>query len=108
MYLLRYTLQAMRDMDSVWDEVYQASKSYDIADKYIKDFIDTITKKKQSPTSGIPLRYKGLFTGFYFIVLKKYMAFYRIKDDYIEVIRIIYEKRDYMQTLFGDNSADRN
>ncbi len=46
MYLLRYTPQAMRDMDSVWDEVYQASKSYDIADKYIKDFIDTITKKK--------------------------------------------------------------
>lgn len=26
MYLLRYTPQAMRDMDSVWDEVYQASK----------------------------------------------------------------------------------
>ena len=46
MYLLRYTPQAMRDMDSVWDEVYQASKSYDIADKYIKDFIYTITKKK--------------------------------------------------------------
>lgn len=45
MYLLRYTPQAMRDMDSVWDEVYQASKSYDIADKYIKDFIDMITKK---------------------------------------------------------------
>ena len=33
---------------------------------------------------------------------------YYIKDDYIEVIRIIYEKRDYMQTLFGDTSADRN
>ena len=88
--------------------VYQSSKSYDIADKYIKDFIDTLTKKKQFPTSGIPLRYKGLFTGFYFIVLKKYMAFYRIKDDYIEVIRIIYEKRDYMQTLFGDNSGNCN
>ena len=48
MYLLRYTPQAMRDMDSVWDEVYQASKSYDIADKYIKDFIDTITEKKSN------------------------------------------------------------
>ena len=52
MYLLRYTLQAMRDMDSVWDEVYQASKSYDIADKYIKDFIDMITKKKQISDIG--------------------------------------------------------
>ena len=33
---------------------------------------------------------------------------YYIKDDYIEVIRIIYEKRDYMQTLFGDNSGNCN
>ena len=33
---------------------------------------------------------------------------YYIKDDYIEVIRIIYEKRDYMQTLFGDNLGNCN
>ncbi len=87
--------------------VYQASKSYDIADKYIKDFIDTITKKKQFPTSGIPLRYKGLFTGFYFRVFKKYMEFYRIKENYMEVIRIIHKKRYYMQILF-ENSDNRN
>ena len=108
MYLLRYTPQAMRDMDSVWDEVYQASKNYDVADKYIKDFIDAIAPKRQFPAFGIPLRYKGLFTGFYFIVFKEYMVFYRIKNNYIEVIRIIYKKRNYMQILFGDNSADRN
>ena len=107
MYLLRYTPQAMRDMNSVWDEVYQASKNYDVADKYIKDFIDAITPK-QFPAFGIPLRYKGLFAGFYFIVFKEYMVFYRIKNNYIEVIRIIYKKRNYMQILFGDNSADRN
>ena len=52
--------------------------------------------------------YSVLLLNIYFIVLKKYMAFYRIKDDYIEVIRIIYEKRDYMQTLFGDNSGNCN
>ena len=35
------------------------------------------------------------------------MAFYRIKENYMEVIRIIYEKRYYMQILF-ENSDNRN
>ena len=36
-YLLRYTPEAIRDMDSVWDGVYEASKSFDIADRYVDD-----------------------------------------------------------------------
>lgn len=107
MYLLRYTPQAMQDMDSVWDEVYQASKSYDVADKYIKEFTDTISGKKVSSASGTALRYKGLFTGYYFINFKKYMAFYRIKESRVEVIGIIYGKRDYIGILFGNNSPDK-
>ena len=42
MYSLRYTPQAVYDMDSVWDEAYEASQSPDIADKYIKDFAEVI------------------------------------------------------------------
>ena len=102
MYSLRYTPQAVYDMDSVWDEVYEASQSPDIADKYIKDFAEVIAGKKHFPKSGTPLRYKGLFTGFYYVTFKKYMAFYRIEDNFVEVIRIIYGKRDYMQVLFPD------
>ena len=100
MYLLRYTPQAMRDMDSVWEDVYDASQSCDIADKYIKDFAEMIVGKKRFPKSGTPLRYKGLFTGFYYVTFKKYMAFYRIEDNYIEVARVLYARSDYMQILF--------
>lgn len=103
MYLLRYTPQALKDLDLVWDEVYKASKSFDITDKYINDLVHAISNKKQFPKSGTPLQYNGLFTGFYFITFKKYMAFYRIKDNYIEVIRVLYGKRDYLQILFPDN-----
>lgn len=35
--------------------------------------------------------------------IKKYKAFYRVYDSYIEVIRIIMEKRDYMRILFGES-----
>ncbi len=102
MYSLRYTPEAVRDMDDVWNCVYEASRSFDIADNYVKEFTDKIEKKKLFPLSGIPLLYRGLFTGFYSVNYKKYKAFYRVNDKYIEVIRIIMAKRDYMMILFGE------
>ena len=101
-YKIRYTPEAMRDMEAVWDGVYEVSKEPDVADRYVNDFIDEMEKKKQFPLSGIPLVYRGLFTGFYVVNFKKYKAFYCVHDSYIEVIRIIMEKRDYMKMLFGE------
>lgn len=102
-YKIRYTPEAMRDMDAVWDGAYEASKELDVADRYVNDFIEEIEKIKQFPLSGIPIVYRGLFTGFYAIRFKKYKAFYRVHDSYIEILRIIMEKRDYMKILFGES-----
>lgn len=85
-----------------WDGVYEASKSDDIADRYVDAFADEIAAKRLFPFSGAPLQYRGLFTGFYSASCKKYKAFYRVRDNYIEVIRIIMAKRDYMTILFGE------
>ena len=101
-YSVRYTPEAMRDMDTVWDGVYEVSKSYDIADWYVEEFADTIATKKIFPFSGIPLEYRGLFTGFCSVNYKKYKAFYRVRDGYLEVIRIILTKIDYIKMLFGE------
>ncbi len=92
----------MRDKDAVWDDVYEATEESDVAGRYEIEIIDEIKKKKQFPFSGIPLVYRGLFTGFYAVNFKKYKAFYRVNDSYIEVVRIIMEKMDYMQVLFGE------
>lgn len=99
---VRYTPEAVRDLDSVWDGVVEASKSYDIADRYVAGLRGAIAKKRQFPMSGSPLLYRGLFTGFYYVNYKKYMIFYRVKDNYIEVLRVIMSKRDYMTILFGN------
>lgn len=101
-YSIRYTPQAMRDMDAVWDGVYEASKNVDIADRYVEAFADEISSKRLFPFSGIPLQYRGMFTGYYSVTYKKYKAFYRVKDGYVEVLRIILAKRDYMTILFGE------
>lgn len=102
-YSIRYTPVAMRDMDAVWDGVYAVSGSYDIANRYVDEFANTIAAQRTFPFSGIPLQYRGLFTGFYSVNFKKYKAFYRVRDGYIEVLRIIMGKRDYMKILFGES-----
>ncbi len=102
-YKLRYSLPAQKDMDDVWDGVVEASASYDIADKYVNAFADKIAEKKDFPKSGLPLCYRGLFTGFYSVNFKAYKAFYRINDGYIEVIRVLPAKTDYMKILFDES-----
>lgn len=102
-YGVRYTPEAIRDLDALWDGVYEASKDYDTADRYVDGLMGKIAEKKEFPTSGIPLRYRGLFTGFYSVNYKKYKAFYRVKDRYIEVLRVILMKQDYMKILFGES-----
>ena len=36
-YHLKYSPIAEDDIDRVWDEVWEASKSFDIADRYVGD-----------------------------------------------------------------------
>ncbi len=89
------------DLDRVWDEVYEASRDFDIADKYIKDLRTVIQEKKKYPKSGKRLCYMSEFTGIYYVTFKEYMAFYRIIDNIIEVGRVLFGRSDYMKTLFG-------
>ena len=76
-YRIRYSPAALKDMDIVWDGVLEASASYDTADKYVNEFADKIAERTDFPKSGIPLYYRGLFTGFYSVTYKAYKSYYR-------------------------------
>ena len=51
-YSIRYTSEAVRDMDAVCDGVYEASKGLDIADRYVIEFADAIAEKKLFRSRG--------------------------------------------------------
>ena len=101
-YEIRYSPAARKDLDDVWDGVFEASRDFDTADAYIEGLVNAVSEKKKYPERGIPLYYRGLFTGFHSVNFKAYKVFYRIRDNYVEVIRIIMSKRDYMKILFED------
>ena len=98
---LKYSPIVADDLDLVWDEVWEASQNFDIADKYVEDLRSALKQKKKYPKAGSPLTYMGEFTGLYYVTFKEYIAFYRIRGDVIEVARVLFSRIDYMKVLFG-------
>ena len=99
---IHYSPAARSDLTSVWKGFFAASKSFDTAEKYTDELMDKIGKKADFPFSGIPLYYRGLFTGFYSVNYKVYKAFYRVADKNLEVIRILPIKMEYLRILFPE------
>ena len=46
-YHLKYSPTAEDDLDRVWDEVWEASQNFDIADKYVKDLRNALKQKEE-------------------------------------------------------------
>ena len=87
---------------AVWNEVYEASKEADIATRYVDGLMDCVAEKRAFPKSGAPLYYENGFTGYYYVVFKAYMAFYRIVEERILVDRVVFGRSDYMRIIFQD------
>ena len=96
---VEYSPIAIRDLDRVWNEVLETSKDYDITGKYLDDLMDKVEEKADQPKSGAPLYYQDLFTGYYFIVFKAYMVFYRIDGEKMFVDRVLFGASDYIRYL---------
>lgn len=98
-YRIQYSKAAIRDFDRIWMEVLEASKDYEITEQYISDLMDKFETKSDYPESGSPLFYEDSFTGYYFIVFKAYIAFYRVENDKLLVDRVLYGQSDYIRKL---------
>ena len=103
---VQYSDAALLDLDQIWTGVLEASADYDTADSYIQNLQETIKGKNTFPYSGAPLNFNGVFTGYYYVVYKAYVAFYVVRDDKLLVSRILSWKSDYIQTLLGYRKED--
>lgn len=98
-YTIEYAPEAIRDLDRVWDEVFEASKSAEISTGYVNDLLDEVAKRREFPESAPRLYYNEMFTGYYFVVFKAYIAFYFIENDRVRVTRVLFGRSDYLRQL---------
>lgn len=98
-YAISYSPNAFRDLNRVKDEVLSASSSDEIAERYIDGLLDAVEAKADFPKSGKPLYYEDIFTGYYIVIFKEYLAFYRLEGSSMLVDRVLFSGSDYMRIL---------
>lgn len=55
------------------------------------------------PASGAPFSsITGVETNYRFLVCGNYTAFYRIENQTVNIIRVLYGRRNFMRILFGE------
>lgn len=57
---VRYSPQALRDLNRIWDDIIHASASYDIADNYVNKIREAVREKEDQPKSGQPVYQKPM------------------------------------------------
>jgi addiction module RelE/StbE family toxin len=100
MYKLRYLPLAQKDMEDITDYISDTLKAPQAAMDLL-DAVETgINRLQAHPFScrvyqalrQVDLEYRAL-------VVKNYLVFYIVLDDYVEIHRIVYSRRDLPQIL---------
>ena len=98
-YRIEFSKAAIRDLDRMWAEVFEASRSNDTSNQYITDLLDFTEKRSIFPKAGNPLYYENSFTGYYYIIFKAYIIFYRLEEEKMLIDRVLFGKSDYIRQL---------
>ncbi|MBD5519637.1 MAG: type II toxin-antitoxin system RelE/ParE family toxin [Lachnospiraceae bacterium] len=101
---LIYTPKALDDLQGI--KVYVAKQFGEGKAKVcVKEITSTAKQLELYPGEGP--RLKDLIeypTDYHYLVVKPNYVFYRVEGDTIRVIRILNEKQDFLQILFGITS----
>ena len=71
------------------------------ARRTIKRMLKAIRQLEQFPLSGAPLQYNGADTGYRYVTSGNYVAFYIGTHTTVQVVRVLYGRRDTIRILLG-------
>ena len=98
---VKFSPEALKDLDGIYDYIANVLKSPDAADNTINKILDKTDLLSDNPEIGTQLFFENdLFSCYRYMVSDNYLAFYRITNESVFVDRVIYGKRDYLKILF--------
>ena len=101
MYKLSYSPKSLEDLKNIKLYVSERHGS-DTSKRILKKIIGEIKRLEQFPNSGVDLsRSLQEQTDYWYLFTEKNYVFYRIEGSIIRVVRVLNERQDFMQILFG-------
>ena len=102
MFKLKISPAVREDLADIKRYITEELSNPDAALSITAKIIKQIRSAAQFPERGAPLSSViSLQTDYRFLIRESYLIFYRCEGDTVYVTRVIYQKRDYAQILFG-------
>lgn len=98
---LRYSPEAIRDLDEINEYITDELSNPDAAYALIDRILDAAERLEAFPESGAPVASVASIPNDYrFIPIEQYIIFYRVQSPHVSIDRILYGRRDYLRILF--------
>ena len=101
-YAIRYTQDAVDDLDSIFDYITEDNREAAIA--MLEKIENAVLRLKDAPRLGAVLpvdEHSIVETGYRRILVKPYMIFYRIGNKEIFISRVLHTRQDWMHLLWN-------
>lgn len=105
---IKFSPEAIADLQNTKSYIADELCNEQAAVSTIEKILKRIRMLKDFPELGAPLSsIVNLDTDYRFLVCGKYTAFYRVENDTVYILRVLYARRDFMRILFG-TPQDKN
>lgn len=100
---IKFSPEAVNDLRQIRAYISEELYSEEAAVNTLSNIIKRIRILAQYPECGAPLSSIVNFeTDYRFLVCGNYTAFYRVEEQTVYIVRILYGRRNFMQVLFGE------
>ena len=100
---INYSPEALQDLDDIGDYIAIELSNPQAALRILNNIIEDIALLANNPLMGANLSsITGIASDYRFLVVRKYLVFFRFNNGIIFVDRILYGRRDYLSILLGN------
>ena len=105
MYKISFSPEAVDDLKEIKQYIKDELCNEQAAKNTVAKILKKVKLLSDFPESGSSLSaIIGFDTDYRYLVCDNYIAFYRIENKNVLIVRVLYGRRNYMQILFGDIS----
>lgn len=101
---LVYAKSALEDIQQVKQYIAKVLKNRKAADRIVAMISKNCKQLKDQPYSGASLEPRvGEPTDLRYLVCENWIAFYRVREDVVQIVRVLDGRTDYWRILLSEN-----
>lgn len=102
---IKFSPEAISDLQKTKSYIAEELCNEKAAANTVENILKRIKQLADFPESGASLStIVNINTDYRFLVCGNYTAFYRIENQSVKIVRVLYGRRNFMQILFGKSN----